>query len=103
MKMQSSKPRVTVQTQSGTTLPLTGKPAMVVQALIATKLNGLSRMDVQPWCWDLASAIRDIRAQLGSEAIQRIPGDRLNGLPCRYRLVEKLAIMPEAPGNGRRV
>jgi hypothetical protein len=102
-KMQSSKPRLFVRRQCGEMLSLTGKSASVAQALIIERQAGLSRADVQPWCWDLASAIRDLRALLGREAIKRIPGDRRRGLPCRYQLMEALAVIPEALGDGRQV
>jgi hypothetical protein len=101
--MQNAKPRLSVQRRSGEVLSITGKPAAVAQALITARQIGLSRADVQPWCWDLASAIRDLRALLGREAIQRMSGDRRRGLPCRYQLMEALAVIPEAPGDGRQV
>lgn len=98
--MQSAKSRLAVQSQSGQVLYITGKPAAVARSLIAAGQGGLSRLDVQPWCWDLASAVRDLRALLGRDAIQRLPGNRCLHQPCRYRLIEALTVLSPALVEG---
>lgn len=81
--------------QSGEPVSLTGLAGPVALTLIAAGQRGISQPDVQPWSWDLAATIRDLRAALGHDAIATLPGDRRKHLPARYRLLEQLSVQRE--------
>ncbi len=86
---------VTLLRPSGKRLELTGLAGPVALTLIAAGQRGICQPDVQPWCWDLAATIRDLRGLLGNEAIATLRGDRRSRLPARYRLLEQLSVPPE--------
>lgn len=90
-----SKRPVTLLRPSGEPVSLTGLAGPVALTLIAAGQRGISQPDVQPWCWDLAATIRDLRDLLGNDAIATLRGDRRRRLPAQYRLVEQLSVQSE--------